>query len=65
MQDNHTLEHGHISLIISIITGVFAWISSHNISETIKILSMILSGCAAIMAMRYYYFATKKIKRKR
>lgn len=64
MQDNNTLEHGHISLAISIITGAFAWISSHNISETVKIVSMILSCGAGLMAMRYYYFATKRVKKK-
>lgn len=64
MHDNHSLEYGHISLAVAIFGTVFGWISSHNISENVKMISFIISGCAGLMAMRYYYYATKKVKRK-
>lgn len=62
MDHNHNGEHGHIALAVSLITGIFAWISSQNISEVIKVLSMLISIGAGCMAIRYYYYATKKQK---
>lgn len=62
MDNNHYGEHGHIALAVSFITGFFAWIGSHSLSEFAKGLSMVVSIGAGLMAIRYYYYATKKNK---
>lgn len=64
MENNQNAEHGHISLAVSLITGVFAWIGSHNLSEVFKAASALVSIGAAVMAIRYYYYATIKAKQK-
>lgn len=61
-QHNHYGESGHVSLAICVITGLFAWIGSHSLNEIIKGLSMVVSIGAGLMAIRYYYYATKKHK---
>lgn len=60
--NNHNLEHGHASLAVSILTGIMAWIGAHTISEIAKTGAAVISIAAGIMAIRYYYYATKKTK---
>jgi len=60
--DNHNADQGNISLLISIITGMLAWIGSYSLGEVFKGVSMAVSIIAGIMAIRYYYYATKKQK---
>lgn len=63
MDNNHNVDHGHVSLAIAMITGVFAWISSHNVSEIFKTIAAVVSIGAGLMAIRYYYYATIKAKK--
>ena len=58
--DHNYGEHGHISLAIALISGMFAWIGSYTLPDVVKGLSMLVSIVAGIMAIRYYYYATKK-----
>jgi glucan phosphoethanolaminetransferase (alkaline phosphatase superfamily) len=60
MDHNDYSGHGNVSLAVSLIAGMFAWIGSYSLPEVIKSLSMIVSIIAGIMAIRYYYYATKK-----
>ena len=60
MDNNDYSGHGNVSLAVSLIAGMFAWIGSYSLPEVIKSLSMIVSIIAGIMAIRYYYYATKK-----
>lgn len=61
--DNHSLEHGHAALVISAITGFFGWMNSMQISELLKNFSMSVSIIAGIMAIRYYWYSVKKLKK--
>ena len=63
MEQNNDLQYGHISLLVSLLTGFFAWLGSLNAGEVLKGLSLIVSIGAGIMAIRYYYYATKKAKK--
>lgn len=56
---NHNLENGHISLGVCLIGQIFSRI---NMGEALKELSIVISIIAGIMAIRYYYYATKKTK---
>ena len=62
MGDNHNGEHGHAALVVSAITGLLGWINSAQIGELLKGFSMTVSIAAGIMAIRYYWYATKKQK---
>lgn len=62
MDNHHYAGHGHISLLVSILMGVFAWVGALDFSEVLKIAAGLVSVVAGIMAIRYYYYATKKIK---
>lgn len=60
--DNHQVEYGHISLAVSILSGIIAWINMLEAAELIKNGAGIISMAAGVMAIRYYYYATKKNK---
>lgn len=62
MDHNHNGEHGHVALAVSLITGFFAWIGGQSMGEALKVISGVVSIGAGLMAIRYYYFATKKHK---
>lgn len=60
---NHT--NGNTSLFLSIILGVFSWITPDNIDVIdlfIKILTFIGAMTAAVMATIYHYYALKEKK---
>lgn len=58
MNTNNSMN-GDTSAIASIFLGIITWFSPGNIDLGIKILVGLGSIGTAIMAMRYYYFATK------
>lgn len=60
--DNNNLDNGHAALAVSLITGFIAWIGSFDFGDIVKTVSMLVSIGAGIMAIRYYYHATKKHK---
>lgn len=63
MDNNNSLEFGHASLMISILTGIVSWIGTIDVGEFIKNAAGIVSFAAGLMAIRYYYFATIKAKK--
>lgn len=63
MDNNHNVENGHISALVSILSATFAWIASHDISEMIKGIAGMVAIVSGIMAIRYYYYATIKAKK--
>ena len=52
---NHT-----IGTILTIFSFVFGWITQSGVETFIRILSGTASIVAAVMGIRYYYYATKK-----
>lgn len=56
------IGNGHISAIMSVLLGFGAAFSPENIDNTIRIILAISSLATAIMAIRYYYYATKEKK---
>lgn len=61
--DNHDYAgQGNVSLAITFIFGFIAWVDTHSLSEFLKNLSVVISSIAGLMAIRYYYYATKKNK---
>lgn len=62
MDHNNYADNGHASLALCLITGFIAWVDAQSISEVLKVISIVVSIGAGIMAMRYYSKATKKIK---
>jgi 5-bromo-4-chloroindolyl phosphate hydrolysis protein len=58
MEHNYAGQ-GHVSLGVSIIMGILARI---DVGEFLKNGSVVISIIAGIMAIRYYYYATKKQK---
>lgn len=60
--NSNDVGHGHTSLVIAFITGTFAWIDGHTFSEAVKSIAAFVSMGAGCMAIRYYYYATKKQK---
>lgn len=51
-----------VYLTTSFITGFFGWISWTSMEEWMKFLSLVISMIAGVMAIRHYYYATKKNK---
>lgn len=62
MDHNNYGDQGNVYLAVSIIAGIFNWIGSYTLPEVFKGISMAVSIGAGIMAIRYYYYATKKQK---
>ena len=55
----HNGENGNISLLISILLGVTSFILG-NIDVIMKICVALASIAAAVMALRFHYYATKE-----
>lgn len=64
INDNYTtnLGNGHMSAIVSVILGIFTWMTPEGVDLFIKIVVGLASIGTALMAMRYYWFATKEKK---
>jgi|LakMenE18May11ns_1017448.scaffolds.fasta_scaffold9628354_1 hypothetical protein len=62
MENNNTVQQGHFSLLISLVSGSVAWIDAQSVDAGFKILSSIVSIGAGIMAIRHYYYNTKRIQ---
>lgn len=60
--DNHDVGQGHAYLAVSLIMGFIAWVGSFELGDVLKTVSILISSGAGIMAIRYYWYATKKIK---
>lgn len=62
MDTQQSLEYGNASLAVSVIMGVFAFISSQNVIDLVKGAAALISVIAGVMAIRYYHYATKEKK---
>lgn len=62
MDNQHYADNGHASMVICLVTGFIAWIDTQSLSGFLKDISVVVSIAAGIMAIRYYYHATKKQK---
>lgn len=62
MEHNHPLG-ASVALCVTFITGFLGWINWSSMEEWFKMVSLIISMVAGIMAVRYYYYATKNSKR--
>lgn len=60
--ENNTVQHGHTSLLISIISASIAWMDIQSIDIGVKIFSSIVTAGASFMAIRYYHYNTKRVK---
>lgn len=64
MDNNHTHPLlGVLYLIVSIFGTIYAWVSIIALKDLIGIVAGFISTGAGIMAIRYYYFATKEKKK--
>jgi len=63
MDNNSNVGYGHLSLMISVLSGIISWFGTIDVGEAIKGAAGIVSIGAGIMAMRYYYYATIKAKK--
>lgn len=64
MSDNVNVENGNASAATSIVLGIMTWLTPENAELGLKVLVAIGSIITAIMAIRYYYFATIHQKNK-
>lgn len=62
MDNNDYVGNGNAAMAVSLIFGFIAWVGTFNIGDVLKVTSMAVSIVAGIMAIRYYYYATKKQK---
>ena len=53
---------GAIYLTTSFAMGFFGWIGWTSMQEWLKFVSLLISMGAGVMAIRYYWFATKKTR---
>ncbi len=60
--ENNTVQNGHTSLLVSIISASIAWIDIQSIDMGVKVFSSVVTAGASFMAIRYYYYNTKRIK---
>jgi len=64
--NDHLHSHSPITatifLVVSLGAGFFGWIGWTSMQEWMRFVSLIISMIAGIMAIRYYYYSTKKNK---
>lgn len=59
---NNPAENGNMSLLGSIFLGMISWLTPENIDIGLKVLTGIGAIVSAILACRYYWYATKEKK---
>lgn len=64
MDNNTNLENGNLTAGMSILLGILTWATPENVEYGLKVLVAFGSISTAIMAVRYYYFATKEKKKR-
>lgn len=64
MEHNDYGELGHRFAAITILLQIANNIDWGNLDQILKPVSTFLAICTALMALRYYYYATKKAKQK-
>lgn len=63
MDNNINVENGHLSAFCAILLGITTWLTPQNVEYGLKILVAVGSIVTAVMAVRYYYFATLEKKK--
>ena len=63
MDNNINVENGNLSALCSVLLGIVTWFTPQNVEYGLKILVAIGSIVTAVMAVRYYYFATLEKKK--
>lgn len=59
---NHSAESGNTSLLSSIVLGIISWLTPENIDMSVKIVTGLGALISAVLAARYYWYATKEKK---
>jgi hypothetical protein len=59
---NNTAENGNISLCGTVFLGIVSWLTPENIDMGLKVITGIGALVSAILAARYYWYATKEKK---
>lgn len=62
MEGNHSHHDGAINAGISVLCTIFAWISVKDAQTIAAFISSCIAIVSGVMAIRYYYHATKKLK---
>lgn len=52
-----------ICLFAQVIKGLMNWFAEHSLQEILSPVATFVSIVAGVMAIRYYFFATKKLKK--
>lgn len=60
--EQHDLNNGLAYTGLSFIAWIFSMITLDSVLRVIPAVSGLISVAAGIMAIRYYYYSTKKIK---
>lgn len=61
--NNPSAEYGNISLCGTIFLGIVSWLTPEKIDMGLKIITGLGALISAILAARYYWYATKEKKR--
>jgi hypothetical protein len=59
---NNPAENGNVSLMGTIFLGIISWLTPENIDLGLKVITGIGALVSAILAARYYWYATKEKK---
>lgn len=60
---NMNLEGGGpVFTLISLIAIPFAWMGIRETQVVLTVIATAIAICSGLMAIRYYYYATKKMK---
>jgi hypothetical protein len=59
---NNPAENGNVSLLGTIFLGIISWMTPENIDLGLKIITGAGALVSAILAARYYWYATKEKK---
>lgn len=59
---NNPAENGNVSLCGTIFLGIVSWLTPENIDLGLKVITGTGALVSAILAARYYWYATKEKK---
>ena len=59
--DNHS--NASEFTILSFFAGMSSWVTLHNAQYLLSFIASFVAIASGIMAVRYYYYATKKINK--
>lgn len=59
---NDPVENGRLSLCGTVVLGILSWLTPQNIDIGLKVITGLGALVSAILAGRYYWYATKEKK---